>query len=267
MDFNATIDLIIKDLKEASDIIDDLKRYPGVPALQVELAKLKCRSAGECIAILKTLKEPSAFVEQEPVVQEKVREESVKQEKVQKEPARQVKVKQENLIEEMPQRQPEAVEEKEVQELLIIQPADEKTKDPVPQVSVYPPVVKATEHKKIPVREPETPILADRFSNVTNTFHDKLGVVNSEEDLTIILQSQPIDSLPGAIGINDKFLFIREIFKGNQADYLQAIARLESAENITDAKAVIMSYTGENDESDAVKQLLELVKRKLPANE
>ena len=32
MDFNATIDLIIKDLKEASDIIDDLKKYPGVPA-------------------------------------------------------------------------------------------------------------------------------------------------------------------------------------------------------------------------------------------
>jgi hypothetical protein len=46
MDFNTTIDLIIKDLNEASEIIDDLKKYPGVPALQVELAKSKCRSAG-----------------------------------------------------------------------------------------------------------------------------------------------------------------------------------------------------------------------------
>ena len=55
MDFNATIDLIIKDLKEASDIIDDLKKYPGVPVLQVELAKMKCRSAGEVIAILKDI--------------------------------------------------------------------------------------------------------------------------------------------------------------------------------------------------------------------
>jgi hypothetical protein len=68
MDFNATIDLIIKDLKEAGDIIDDLKKYPGVPALQVELAKLKCRSAGECIAILKTLRETSSFSEQEPLI-------------------------------------------------------------------------------------------------------------------------------------------------------------------------------------------------------
>ena len=56
MDFNATIDLIIKDLNEASEIIDDLKKYPGVPALQVELAKSKCRSAGEVIALLKIMK-------------------------------------------------------------------------------------------------------------------------------------------------------------------------------------------------------------------
>jgi hypothetical protein len=55
MDFNATIDLIIRDLDEAREIIDDLKRYPGVPALQVELAKSKCKSAGEVIALLKNL--------------------------------------------------------------------------------------------------------------------------------------------------------------------------------------------------------------------
>jgi hypothetical protein len=57
MDFNSTIDLIIKDLNEASEIIDDLKKYPGVPALQVELAKSKCRSAGDVIAMLKNLGE------------------------------------------------------------------------------------------------------------------------------------------------------------------------------------------------------------------
>ena len=53
MDFNATIDLIIKDLQEAREIIDDLKKYQGVPVLQVELAKAKCKSAAEVIALLK----------------------------------------------------------------------------------------------------------------------------------------------------------------------------------------------------------------------
>jgi hypothetical protein len=127
--------------------------------------------------------------------------------------------------------------------------------------------LKEPERKKAPAKEQESPILADKFSNVTNTFHDKLGSINSEDDLTLVLQSQPIDSLLNAIGINDKFLFIREIFKGNQVEYHQAISRLENAENMTDAKAVIMSYTGENNENDAVRQLLDLVKRKLPAHE
>ena len=73
MDFSATIDLIIKDLKEASDIIDDLKKYPGVPVLQVELAKMKCKSAGEVIAMLKTLKENPSFAEKEPVHKKRFR--------------------------------------------------------------------------------------------------------------------------------------------------------------------------------------------------
>ena len=72
MDFNATIDLIIKDLKEASDIIDDLKMYPGVPVLQVELVKLKCKSAGEIIAMLKTMKEFAPAPEIEKVVPKKI---------------------------------------------------------------------------------------------------------------------------------------------------------------------------------------------------
>ncbi len=69
MDFNSTIDLIIQDLKAASEIIDDLKKYPGVPALQVELAKSKCRSAGEVIGMLKN--QSNIFSEKEEPVKEK----------------------------------------------------------------------------------------------------------------------------------------------------------------------------------------------------
>ena len=98
--------------------------------------------------------------------------------------------------------------------------------------------------------------------------YEQLGTLKSEDDIADILKyNSPLHSLAEAIGVNDKFLFIREIFNGNQADYLQAITRLESTENITDARAVIMSYTGDNNESEAVKQLLDLVKRKLPSHE
>ena len=123
--------------------------------------------------------------------------------------------------------------------------------------------------------EPEKPlkkgqdstILADKFSHLSGTFNEQLGTMKGDDDIADILKTKHLSSLLEAIGLNDKFLFIREIFDGNQNAYNQAISRLESAENLTDARAVIMSYTGENSESEAVKQLLNLVKRKLPSNE
>ena len=194
MDFNATIDLIIKDLDEAVEIIDDLKKYAGVPVLQVELAKSKCKSAGEVIALLKSLKENMSVI--------------------------------------------------------ITPPPDEKKE----------------KSKKDPEKKSESTIIADKFSHLSNRFNEQLGSMKSV-DISDILKTKPLTNLSEAIGVNDKFHFIKEIFDGNKDAYIQALSRLDHAESLTDAKAVIMSYTGDSDENEAVKQLLDLVKRKLTSNE
>jgi hypothetical protein len=102
---------------------------------------------------------------------------------------------------------------------------------------------------------------------MSERLNEQHGNRTGEEDVAELLKSKPLSSLSEAIGINDKFLFIREIFDGKNEAYAQAIARLDKAESISDARAVIMSYTGDNKENEAVKQLIELVKRKLPAHE
>lgn len=238
MDFNATIDLIIKELREASDIIDDLKKYPGVPALQVELAKLKCKSAGEVIAMLKTMKGIPGISDQEPDLLKKV------QKQIPHEEDKPLFVK--NIT-------PPIVEE-------------EKSEVILPETTP-PPVVKKPAQVKSEKKEQESSIVADKFSDLSGSFNEQLGTVQGDDDLAEVLKTKPISSLVEAIGLNDKFLFMSEIFNGNKNDYSQAISRLESAENLTDARAIIMSYTGDNNENEAVIQLLDLVKRKLPSNE
>jgi hypothetical protein len=81
------------------------------------------------------------------------------------------------------------------------------------------------------------------------------------------MKTKPLTNLSNAIGVNDKFLFIRELFNGNPESYNQAINRLDEAANLADAKTIIMSYTDGNTETEAVKQLLDLVKRKFPGDE
>lgn len=236
MDFSATIDLIIRELREAGEIIDDLKKYPGVPALQVELAKLKCRSAAECIALLKTLNEgdTAAVVEAAPPV------------KVQK------------TVPPPVTREPEP-------ELLPPAPVMEEKK--AVQAPVEKPAVQARKKEHIIKPKEEAESIADRFTQTAESFHEQLAAGKTKEELADILKSKPISSLADAIGLADKFIFIREIFNGNQQDYNQAISRLETVTTVTDARAVIMSYTGDSSGSEATDQLLELVRRKIPSDE
>jgi hypothetical protein len=245
MDLDATIDLIIKDLREAEEIIEDLGKYPGIPVLQVELARLKCRSAGEVIALLKTMKssEPVVVPESSPG-------------KVAPAPAPVSAIK----------AGPPAEQKEETTSGENIPPVrTEKKTDAVTEEKQVRPEPQTP--KRQAVKKPESSILADRFSHLSGSFNEQLGRINDKEDISNIMKTKPVRSLNEAIGINDKFFFIREIFNGDHDDYSQALSRLENVKDLADARAVIMSFTGDDNLTDAIKQLLDLVKRKLPSNE
>jgi len=240
MDFNATIDLIIKDLDETRKIIDDLKKYPGVPVLQVELAKSKCKSAAEVIALLKELE----YNKQQPVVE-------ILQPESQINPQSQKQKEKENI---------------EITEI-INQPDEKISDDDVSFIITPSPAEKKVEQKTSSDKKTESSIIADKYSHLSDRFNEKMGTMKSDDDLSDIMKAKHVANLSEAIGVNDRFLFIREIFDGNKDTYTQAISRLDNVTSISDARAVIMSYTGENKDNEAVKQLLDLVKRKLPLHE
>jgi hypothetical protein len=239
MELNSTIDIIIKDLNEAREIIDDLKKYPGVPELQVELAKAKCKSAAEVIALFKSV----PFAHREARESVPVREEA-SHENEKTEPVKPVR-----------EYHPPVVEPR----------ASAETVKPEPEIVLSPsePVVKsAPEPKKVS----ETAIIADQFSQPAS-FNEELGSRKHEDDVHEIIRTLPLSSLNEAIGINDKFLFVREIFNGNQDAYNQALQKLETAGSLSDARAIIAGYTGEDNENEAIKQLMDLIKRKFPSHE
>jgi hypothetical protein len=221
MDFNTTIDLIIKDLDEARKIIDDLKNYPGVPSLQIELAKSKCKSAGEVIGLLKNLRDTPVY--------------------------------------------------KEKPEKIIREPETEKTavevSHPTPDARSLPPVSKEKVPYQPSKKSSESIIIADKFSHLSNRLNEQMGSLKTDDDISGRMKTKPLISLSEAIGVNDKFLFMREIFDGNKDAYNQAMIELDKVKTLSDAREMIMSYPGSGKADEAVKQLLDLVKRKLPSNE
>jgi hypothetical protein len=238
MDLNTTIDIIIRDLNEAGQIIDDLKSVPGVPLLQVELAKLKCKTASDVIALLKKVPEAKVIKEAAPVQE----------------------VKPEKKVEMYEIKQPPEAAVRPVTPVKSVKTTGERT------ASVLPPVERE-EPKQAVKKTGEQTIIADQFSNMPESFNESLGSMKHEDDVLEVLKTKRVATLAEAIGINDKFLFIREIFDGNQEDYNQAISRLDSVGNLGEALTVIMSYTGDNTENEAIHQLLDIIKRKFPSHE
>ena len=235
MDFDAAIELIIKDLNDACKIIDDFKSYPGVPELHVEFAKAKCKNSAEIIALLKRIEiiTPKTLPEEKKVTEKELLtiEKTVVEEKY------------------FPEKTAKPVEK-------------QPTKEYIKEVETKPPTEKAVKTQQKP-----SSIIADNFIDDTARINEQLGSRKSKDDVTEIIKSKPINSLRSVIGLNDRFLLMREIFNGNTDNYEQTIAKLEDVASIADAKALISEYSNPDDENEAMVLLFDLVKRKLNPNE
>jgi len=255
MDFSSNIDLIIRDLTEVCEIIDDLKHYPGVPAFQVEIAKSKCRSAAELIALLKNIRELDQSAAKVKIANPPGLE--INPEAVLKSAA---VIEVENIHPDIPvfELSNEVIEhQKEVKDVKEVKEAKEIRSERV--------------EKKEPEKEKEKisgqSIIADRFIPVSSSLYEQIGKVAGADEMPELTLAKPIASLTEAIGINDRFLFIGELFKGDKNAYFQAISQLDNTKNYPEAHSIVMSIPDSNEESEAIKHLLMIIKRKHPSNE
>jgi hypothetical protein len=230
MDFNKTIDLIIRDLEEAKEIIDDLKEYPGVPAIQVEMAKAKCKNAADIIALLKTIPEKSAD-SQKPEIKPEIKYNN-----------------------------PEP--ETSIREEEILPPEEQEGKNEIIPINTD-----AKEAPRSAGKITEAGIFADTFGAPADRLNETLGNLRENDEIPDYFKSNPLTNLSEAIGINDRFLFIRELFDGNSESYNEAIRKLDKANSLNDAKTMLGSFTGDKNETEAAKQLFDLIKRKFRGDE
>ena len=79
------------------------------------------------------------------------------------------------------------------------------------------------------------------------------------------IQKSKIVTLKEAIGINEKFFFLNELFGGNLTEYNKAIAHLDSIATLEEAIAYLEALQANYNwtlESDAAVQLIQFVERK-----
>jgi len=102
--------------------------------------------------------------------------------------------------------------------------------------------------------------------NVENvSVNEKMAEKQGEKSLADTL-NKPVSNLNVAIGINEKFLYQNELFGGNTEAYVDSLEKLNTLQNIEDAK----NYVSENFteryqwdmQSEAVKSFMHLLERR-----
>jgi hypothetical protein len=77
------------------------------------------------------------------------------------------------------------------------------------------------------------------------------------------LSNRPVSSIQSAIGINDRFQYIRELFEGSTDNFVKTVADLDSMNNIKDAVNYLQSNFKWKKNETSLK-FVNLIKRRFP---
>ena len=111
--------------------------------------------------------------------------------------------------------------------------------------------------------EPAAPagtVLGDIINHDVQTLADTLAA--PRDRASELRRSEPVTDLRRAIGINDKFLLIRDLFGGDGEAYEKAIGALNDCADFDDCMIYIAENYAWNPNSDGVKLLMDLLERK-----
>jgi len=107
---------------------------------------------------------------------------------------------------------------------------------------------------------PET--LSDKLHGDRQFVYETLAEKAIQQNISSKLQSKPISSISSAIGINDKFKLIRDLFNEDTESYAKAIKKLDSCGNFNEAFNYMSTSFNWDMEEESVQFILDLVRRK-----
>ena len=105
-------------------------------------------------------------------------------------------------------------------------------------------------------------VVSDMYKNKKQFRNESIQKGNTQ-DISSKFHSQPISDISVAIGINDKFRYIRELFDGDNVQYAETLRFLNNVKSETEAEKYLEDKFEWDMEMKLVRSLLDLTSRKL----
>jgi len=88
--------------------------------------------------------------------------------------------------------------------------------------------------------------LSEKFQNDSQLLNQRFNAENKESNVSARIQATPVTDLKKAIGINDRFSFISELFDGDRSGFETFLDHLSSLNNSSEILSVMHNITTEN---------------------
>ncbi len=224
MEIKYTFEILTKDIQDIGKLVGNLQNSPKGSTLELDLALSKLRNVYDILTVIRTdISIPELLSRQAP-------EAAPPPPPVAETPKPEPKPEPEPVVE-TPKPEPRPVAE---------------TSKPEPEPE--------------PVHEKDHPIIAEKFTTESSINENMAG--NREPNLDAKLMGQPIDHIGRNIGINDRFLIIRELFDGDSDGFGKLIQDLDGAGSLQNAAERLQTQFNNSPDHEGVAILDKLVKRK-----
>ena len=104
------------------------------------------------------------------------------------------------------------------------------------------------------------PVIGEVINNNVKTVADTIAPVRNVA--SELARKEHVEDLAAAVGVNDRYLLIRDLFKGDSAAYETAMAKLNGFDNLDDCMIYIVEHYSWNPNSDGARLLMDLLERK-----
>ena len=229
MEIKYTLEILTKDIQDIGKLVENLQNSPAGSTLELDLALSKLRNVYDILTLIRedTHKPVQAQVQAPKATTPPP-------------PVAETPVPEPEPVVEIPITKPEPVVE-----------------TPIPEPE---PVAEMPTPKAEPAPEKNNTILSEKFSSESSINENLRG--NRETGLEAKLMGQAIDHIGRNIGINDRFLIIRELFDGDSDGFGKLIQDLDNAGNLQSASERLLSQFSKSPNHEGVIILDRLVKRK-----
>lgn len=240
MENKKLLNFLLKDLNEIDELFSE-KNTREFDQLELEFIQTRLKGAIKLVQILADRERPDSVKEKEiekSIVQETIQEEVVEKETV---------VESKTLVEQM-----EENEEPKVVQKTKVEVQEEKNE--VIEESIK-------ETGDVELEEEAIEINGKRLGDVftkEKSVNDLLADTNKLEN---VLSNRPVESIQSAIGINDRFQYIRELFEGKADEFVKTVEELDRMSNLKDAVQFLqVNYKWKKNETSL--KFVNLIKRR-----